>query len=46
MLAGLHRAREEVVVTLDDDLQHPPEASPVLLRKLAESYDVVYGTPD
>ena len=46
VLAGLRRARGEVVVTLDDDLQHPPEAIPVLLRKLAEGYDVVYGTPE
>ncbi len=30
---------------MDDDLQHPPEAIPLLLKKLEEGYDVVYGVP-
>jgi undecaprenyl-phosphate 4-deoxy-4-formamido-L-arabinose transferase len=30
---------------MDDDLQHPPEEIPNMLAKLAEGYDVVYGTP-
>lgn len=46
LLAGIRAARHEVIVTLDDDLQHPPEEVPKLLAKLAEGYDVVYGTPD
>jgi undecaprenyl-phosphate 4-deoxy-4-formamido-L-arabinose transferase len=45
LLCGLREARHDVVVTLDDDLQHPPEEIPLLLAKLAEGYDVVYGTP-
>lgn len=45
LLAGLRAARNEVVVTLDDDLQHPPEEIPRLLAKLDEGYDVVYGPP-
>ena len=32
-------------VTIDDDLQHPPEEIPRLLAKLEEGEDVVYGTP-
>jgi undecaprenyl-phosphate 4-deoxy-4-formamido-L-arabinose transferase len=44
-LCGIREARYEVVVTLDDDLQHPPEQIPVLLAKLAEGFDVVYGAP-
>jgi undecaprenyl-phosphate 4-deoxy-4-formamido-L-arabinose transferase len=44
-LCGIRDARGEVVVTMDDDLQHPPEQIPVLLAKLAEGYDVVYGSP-
>src|ERR1700730_3504012 len=43
LLAGIRAARLEVVVTLDDDLQNPPEEIPKLLDKLAEGYDVVYG---
>ena len=34
------------IVTMDDDLQHPPEELPKLLAKLEESYDVVYGPPE
>jgi glycosyltransferase involved in cell wall biosynthesis len=45
LLCGIRNAREELIVTMDDDLQHPPEQIPVLLAKLAEGYDVVYGTP-
>jgi undecaprenyl-phosphate 4-deoxy-4-formamido-L-arabinose transferase len=32
-------------VTIDDDLQNPPEEIPTLIAKLNEGYDVVYGTP-
>lgn len=45
LLCGIRRAGGEVIVTMDDDLQHPPELIPVLAAKLAEGYDVVYGTP-
>lgn len=46
LLCGIRAARGEVIVTLDDDLQHPPEEIPKLLNKLHEGYDVVYGPPD
>ena len=45
LLAGTQKARHEIIVTLDDDLQHPPEEIPKLLAKLNEGYDVVYGRP-
>lgn len=45
LLCGIREARHEVIVTMDDDLQHPPEEIPKLLAKLAEGYDVVYGPP-
>ncbi|HET9589804.1 MAG TPA: glycosyltransferase family 2 protein [Anaerolineales bacterium] len=44
-LCGLREARYEVTVTMDQDLQHPPEEIPALLAKLEEGYDVVYGSP-
>jgi undecaprenyl-phosphate 4-deoxy-4-formamido-L-arabinose transferase len=44
-LAGIHAAQYEVIVTIDDDLQNPPEEIPILLNKLAEGFDVVYGRP-
>ena len=45
LLCGIRAAKYEVIVTMDDDLQHPPEEIPKLLGKLAKGYDVVYGTP-
>ena len=46
LLCGIRAAKHEVIITMDDDLQHPPEEIPKLLDKLAEGYDVVYGTPE
>lgn len=45
LLCGIRAASNEVIVTLDDDLQHPPEEIPKLLERLSEGYDVVYGVP-
>lgn len=45
LLAGIRAARNEIVVTMDDDLQHPPEEIPHLVEKLNEGHDVVYGIP-
>ncbi len=45
LLQGIMAARGEVILTLDDDLQNPPEEIPKLLEKLSRGYDVVYGTP-
>lgn len=44
LLAGIRQAAQPFTVTLDDDLQHPPEMIPRLLNTLeAECADVVYG---
>jgi glycosyltransferase involved in cell wall biosynthesis len=45
LLAGIRAARYAVTVTMDDDLQHPPEEIPRLLDALAQDVDLVYGTP-
>lgn len=45
LLCGIRAASHEVIVTMDDDLQNPPEEIPRMLAKLREGYDVVYGTP-
>jgi glycosyltransferase involved in cell wall biosynthesis len=45
LLCGIRLARYEWTVTMDDDLQHPPEEIPKLLEKLNDDKDVVYGTP-
>jgi undecaprenyl-phosphate 4-deoxy-4-formamido-L-arabinose transferase len=45
LLCGIRAARYEVIVTMDDDLQHSPEEIPRLLARLEEGFDVVYGGP-
>ena len=45
LLCGIRSARYDIIVTMDDDLQNPPEEIPKLLKKLGAGYDVVYGTP-
>jgi glycosyltransferase involved in cell wall biosynthesis len=46
LLCGIRAANYPVVVTLDDDLQHPPEEIPLLLAQLEAGFDVVYGAPE
>lgn len=45
LLCAIRAARYETAVTLDDDLQNPPEEIPKMLAKLEEGFDAVYGTP-
>ncbi len=42
IMAGLHHARGDYIVLMDDDLQHPPSAIGDILRALASGYDVCY----
>jgi glycosyltransferase involved in cell wall biosynthesis len=46
LLCGIRSARSSLIVTIDDDMQNPPEEIPLLVAKLQEGYDVVYGTPE
>jgi glycosyltransferase involved in cell wall biosynthesis len=41
--AGFDRARGDVVITIDADLQNDPADIPALMDKMAEGYDVVSG---
>jgi glycosyltransferase involved in cell wall biosynthesis len=45
LVAGIRAARFDVVVTLDDDLQHPPEEIGTLLHTLDPATDLVYAVP-
>jgi glycosyltransferase involved in cell wall biosynthesis len=45
LLAGVRAARGKVVVTIDDDLQNPPEEIPKLLAQVSDQVDLVYGNP-
>jgi len=41
--AGFEQAEGDIVVTLDADLQNPPEEIPKLVAKIEEGFDVVGG---
>lgn len=40
--AGLDAATGEAVITMDGDMQHPPELLPILLEKWQKGYEVVF----
>ncbi len=46
LLCGIRAATGDVIVTMDDDLQHPPEEIPKLLAELRTGADVVYAVPE
>lgn len=45
LLAGIRAAQYPLIVTMDDDLQNPPEEIPKLLAALTPDVDVVYAPP-
>jgi len=45
LLSGIRAAEKDIVITLDDDLQNPPEEIPKLLACIDQGFDVAYGTP-
>ena len=45
LLCGIRAAAGKLIVTMDDDLQHPLEELPKLLHALQDDIDVVYGAP-
>ena len=46
LMCGFRLARGRLVVTMDDDLQNPPEEVPKLVATMLEgNFDLVYGNP-
>jgi glycosyltransferase involved in cell wall biosynthesis len=45
LLCGIREARYDLVLTMDDDLQHPVSEIEPMLAALSPEYDVVYGAP-
>lgn len=41
IIKGFKRAKGEIMITIDGDLQNPPEEIPRLVKKIEEGYDVV-----
>lgn len=46
LLCGISASRGALVVTMDDDLQHPPEELSKLFAALVPGVDLVYGLPE
>ncbi len=44
VIEGMRRARHDIVVVMDADLQHPPETVPRLVEKILEGYDVAVAS--
>ncbi len=43
IMAGLHEAKGDYIMGMDDDMQTHPSQMPALIRKMQEGYDVVFG---
>jgi glycosyltransferase involved in cell wall biosynthesis len=46
LIAGIRAASGERIITMDDDLQHPPEELPKLVAALTDDLDLVYAVPE
>ncbi len=46
LLCGIREAQYPFILTMDDDLQHPPEELHKLIDALVDDIDVVYGAPE
>lgn len=44
LLCGFSYCQGDYVITIDDDLQNPPEEIPKLFQKLQEGYDAVFAS--
>ena len=42
-MCGFNYSTGDYVITMDDDLQNPPEEIPKLIEKINDGYEVVYG---
>ncbi len=43
VMAGFEHAEGDLIMTLDADMQNPPEEIPKLIKKINEGYDIVSG---
>ncbi len=44
LIAGIEYSRGDVVISMDADLQHPPEVIPEMIRLWENGYDLIYTT--
>ncbi len=43
VFCGIHKAKGDYLITIDDDLQNPPEEIIKLINRIKEGYDLVFG---
>jgi undecaprenyl-phosphate 4-deoxy-4-formamido-L-arabinose transferase len=46
LLCGIRQSSGHVLVTMDDDLQHPPEEIPTLVYAIGQGLELVYAEPE
>ena len=46
LMCGFNYCKGDYIITIDDDLQNPPEEIPSLFHKIQEGYDAVFGYYD
>lgn len=46
LITGINESSGDIVVTIDDDLQHNPKEIQKLVDKVIDGADLVYGTPN
>jgi glycosyltransferase involved in cell wall biosynthesis len=44
ILCGFSLVEGDIIITMDDDLQNPPEEIPILINELNKGYDLVIGS--
>ena len=44
LMCGFNHCNGKFIITMDDDLQNPPEEIPKLYQKIIDGYDAVFGT--
>ena len=42
LIAGIKESSGDIIITMDDDMQHDPSYIPKIIKKLNEGYDVCY----
>jgi len=46
LMCGFYHVSGTYIITMDDDLQNPPEEIPKLIDEINKGYDLVIGAPD
>lgn len=46
LLTGILASNHPIIVTMDDDLQHPPDQIIPMVEMLDKGFDVIYGRPE